>query len=69
MSKKKEPCHVCGVNMYDKGKKEVCAGIIVELSENDYRHKEEQRIIETFGATEFQICFICLLKSLGVKPL
>ncbi len=30
-------------------------------------HREICRILDTFGKTDFNICFVCLLKALGVK--
>lgn len=29
---------------------------------------EKERVIEIFGKNEFNICHVCRLKSLGIKP-
>ena len=31
-------------------------------------HPEYQRLLDTFGKTNFKICLTCWLKSMGVKP-
>jgi hypothetical protein len=44
--------------------KRVC---MVDLDWSD--HPESKKVRDTFGKTEFNICFTCWLKSLGVKPI
>jgi hypothetical protein len=31
-------------------------------------HPEIKRLVKTFGKSEFNICYTCWIKSLGVKP-
>ena len=57
-----EYCDVCGINMTDRG----CTAIGKDISvQGD--HKEFQRVENAFGKTDFKICFVCWLKSLGIK--
>jgi hypothetical protein len=32
------------------------------------KHREIQRVVKTFGKLAFDVCYVCYLKSLGVKP-
>ena len=57
-----DTCDVCGLSMTDDENREF-VGISFELS----RHPEAERVLKTFGKQTFKICFVCWLKSLGVK--
>lgn len=57
-------CDVCGINMTDKE----CTVIGTNISiQGD--HKEIRRVKNAFGKTDFKICYVCWLKSLGVKEI
>ena len=62
-------CDVCGEDMTDES--ETCLfGLEIKLKmpkKSGKVHHEICRVLETFGKTEFRICFVCWLKSLGVK--
>lgn len=61
-------CDVCGISMTDKR----LGGITdkgLGWSIKDDFHKEAGRVQEIFGKTEFSVCHVCFLKSLGIKPL
>ncbi|GAH92696.1 unnamed protein product [marine sediment metagenome] len=66
-------CDVCGVDMADdnqpfSGTSLFGLEIILKLPKKSGKvHHEICRVLETFGKTEFKICFVCWLKSLGVK--
>lgn len=53
-------CDVCGL---------VVNGVMgIELEAPEFANEEEyKRIEQAFGKTNFAICFVCLLKALGVK--
>ncbi len=62
---KGELCDICGTNMTDETRTTVI-GMSIRL-EGD--HKEIRRVERRFGKTEFKICYVCLLKALGVKEI
>lgn len=57
-------CDVCGENLKDESGKAVAGVVIKLLGANPARNKVE----DIFGKNEFRICYVCWLKSLGVKP-
>lgn len=66
-------CDICGEDMTDedlKGKYATLIGLEIKLKlpkKSGKVHHEICRVLETFGKTEFRICFVCWLKSLGFK--
>ena len=55
-------CDACGENMTDEdgnwpGKSIALLGA----------HPAKERVEEVFGKNKFDICYVCVLKSLGVK--
>ena len=57
-------CDVCGKPMYDdEGRESIALHIAV------YDHREANRVKEVFGKQTFNVCFVCLLRTLGVKEL
>lgn len=67
-SDKEEPveieyCAACGTPLTDSAGFTVAAMFI--SIEGD--HPETRRVENHFGKTRFQICYVCFLKSLGVK--
>ena len=61
-------CDVCGEDMIDDDI--TLTGIEFKLKIPKKSGKvphEVCRVLETFGKTEFRICYVCWLKSLGVK--
>ena len=70
--KKKLPCDVCGHDMYDpKANYTVTAvRVSIQIAYQDplSKHREIQRVVKTFGKLAFDVCYVCYLKSLGVKP-
>jgi len=69
---KKLPCSVCGQDMYDPKTKNTVTGIhigiCVKPGEEEGAHSEYKRVIKVFGKNEFDICYVCWLRALGVKP-
>lgn len=63
-----DTCDVCGINMTDKGCTVIGMNITIQFDALS-DHKEIQRLENTFGKTNFKICYVCWLKSLGVKEL
>lgn len=64
-------CDVCGDEMEDKD-----SGLLegIEISvvwgvDDGPLHPEYKKLIDTFGKSEFHICFTCWIISLGVKPI
>jgi len=65
-------CDVCGIDMFDE---ELCVPMVgIDINIIDKRtnanvkiHKEAQRLLDELGVTEFQLCFVCWFKSMGVK--
>lgn len=57
-------CDVCGYDLKDEAGF-ANAGYKVDLQGK----RERERVVEIFGKYKFRICHVCLLKSLGVKPL
>ena len=57
-----EYCDVCGINMADKECTVIGTNVTVQGD-----HKEIRRVEDAFGKTDFKICYVCWLKSLGVK--
>lgn len=57
-------CDVCGENLNDERGK-ANAGIVIQLLGANPARK---RVEEIFGKNRFRICYVCWLKSLGVKP-
>ena len=55
-------CDVCGINMTVKECSVIGASINIQGD-----HKEIQRVKDAFGKTDFKICYVCCLRSLGVK--
>jgi hypothetical protein len=63
-------CSVCGDSLYEENLKETIIGLNIRLILRDkILHKEFEKVKDMFGTTEFNICYCCWLKSLGVKPL
>ena len=60
-----EYCAVCGIPITDKSDTAIAAMFITV--EGD--HAETRRVKNRFGKTSFKICYVCLLKALGVKEL
>lgn len=60
-------CDVCGIEMTEPVSED--NGVTVEGMEINLKgeHKEVDRVRKIFGKTEFRICFVCWLLSLGVK--
>ena len=60
-------CDVCRHDLRDEDGY-ITAGLRISLI--GYADtKEGQRAIKTFGKNKFDICYVCQLKSLGVKEL
>lgn len=57
-------CDVCGMDMRDEETGITVKGISIHVE----GCKEADRLIKTFGKADFEICFTCWIKSLGVKP-
>jgi len=64
-------CDVCGNNLRDDELDSNFIGIEISLKypATERPHKELRRIEKTFGRLKFDICYVCWLKSLGIKPL
>lgn len=58
-------CDVCGENLNYEGEGNVVGKEIALLGANPARKKVE----EIFGKNKFYICYVCVLKSLGVKKI
>ena len=58
----KYPCNVCGHDMKDLNGYRI-SGVGIRLP----RNSEGKRAEEEFGDTEFHVCYVCRLKSLGIK--
>lgn len=59
-------CDVCGTNLKEEDGKSIVAkqiGLYGAMAES----KQGKRVKELFGKTEFVICHVCYLKSLGIK--
>ena len=56
-------CDVCGYDLRDEDGRAVSAKDVRLLGATP----EKQRVNELFGKTQFRICYVCYLKSLGVK--
>lgn len=55
-------CDVCGYDLKDEG------GFANPAVKVDMQGKREmERVVEIFGKYKFRICYVCLLKSLGVR--
>jgi len=69
---KRHPCDSCGHDMYDPKTNNSVTGVRIEVAvrpgEEKTAHAEFKRIIDTFGKSDFDVCYVCWLKSLGVKP-
>lgn len=62
-------CDICGIEMTEPVLEDdgvTIEGMEIKL-EGDYR--EVCRVKRIFGKTEFHICFVCWLLSLGVKKI
>lgn len=59
-----EYCDVCGINMTENECTVIGSSIKVQGD-----HKEIRRVKKAFGKTEFRICYVCRLRSLGVKEI
>ncbi len=59
-------CNVCGINLIDKSGTAVIALGVSVLDVNTIT-TEAERVKSLFGKTDFNICYVCLLRSLGVK--
>jgi hypothetical protein len=57
-------CDVCGFDLRFDGKLTISGVQIDLLGANPAR----KRVEELFGKNQFKICYVCWLKSLGVKP-
>ena len=62
-------CDVCNEELTDVEKNTTIIGVLFNISKLDKDHSETKRIKEIFGKTEFNICYVCWLKSLGIKPI
>jgi len=58
-------CDVCGCNLKDERGYNVAALKISLLGANPARKKVES----LFGKNQFRICYVCRLKSLGIKEI
>lgn len=58
-------CDVCGADLRDNDGF-LCVGKQVSLLG---AHPAKAKVEEVFGKSEFRVCYVCLLKSLGVKAL
>ncbi|MCK5016959.1 MAG: hypothetical protein KAS32_07785 [Candidatus Peribacteraceae bacterium] len=56
-------CDVCGEDLRDENGS-VWAGKQISLLG---AHPARKRVEEVFGKNKFYICYVCVLKSLGVK--
>ncbi len=56
-------CDACGYNLKDGGGFANAAIAISLLG-----RPEKERVNEVFGKTKFKICYVCYLKSLGIRP-
>lgn len=56
-------CDVCKRNLSDEGGKAVVAVQVSLLGANPMRKEVE----ELYGKNKFNVCYICQLKSLGIK--
>lgn len=59
-------CDVCGMDLKEEDGKSIVAvqvGLYGAMAES----KQGKRVKELFGKTEFCICYVCQLKSLGIK--
>ena len=70
-SRDETECDACGRQLYDPVSDStiVALHISVAAPENSVRHFEQQKLIDEFGKSAFNICFYCWVKSLGVKPI
>ena len=63
-------CDVCGRDMVDENDCEVVGmSLIVVDNREVMEHPEIARLRDTFGKTSFKICYVCWVKSLGIKPI
>ena len=58
-----EYCDACGIPMTDESGSTVM-GMSIQL-EGD--HAEIRRVKSHFGKTSFKVCYVCWIRSLGIK--
>lgn len=61
-------CDVCGRKLTENGLS-IIGMRISRMSDQIEKSNEYRRIKDTFGKTEFNICWVDFIKSLGVKTL
>lgn len=67
-------CAVCKDKLANDS--ESCIGMTLtmilnndNIDKNSIVYKEYKKVLDTFGKTEFNICWSCWIKSFGVKPI
>jgi len=60
-------CDVCGDDLSYKGTDIVAINIVVDIANKKIDHPEIFKVKNAFGKLEFNICFLCWLKNLGIK--
>lgn len=61
-------CDACGEDMTDNDTTLIGLKIEFDMPKKSGKvHHEICRVLDAFGKTEFKICYVCWLKSLGVK--
>jgi hypothetical protein len=64
-------CNVCGSDLTNTETNASVAGMTISISTDRNIHSTEvefNRVQNMFGQTEFNICYCCLIKAMGVKP-
>ncbi len=60
-------CDVCGDNLGNNGGAIIAESLQVKLE--DAIHPEVKKVLDYYGRQNiFNVCFLCKLKSLGIKP-
>lgn len=65
-------CDVCNTDLTDETGATVI-GMAYNLSDirsdkTKPAHKEYVRLVEVFGKENFNVCFVCWMKAMGIKP-
>ena len=65
-------CDVCGRQLMVVGGKQSLTGIQILVKDDSYTYEQRQALIDAMhpykAVKEYNVCFPCWLKSLGVKP-
>lgn len=62
-------CDVCGMDLKEEEGSKSLVAKRVSLLGAMADSKEGKRVKEKFGKTDFCVCYVCLLKALGIKEI